>query len=112
MIQFRTPTDVQVDTTKLQALVSALPTNPMGGWFDLPEAYDRAELAAIQAAAAKIQQTSEYLVCIGIGGSSLRHRGLSDALPPPSCAGGPPPPSPPPPLSREAPRGDLPRRAA
>ena len=64
MIQFRTPTDVQVDTAKLQALVSALPTNPMGGWFDLPETYDRTELAAIQAAAAKIQATSEYLVCI------------------------------------------------
>ena len=84
MIQFRTPTDVQVDTTKLQALVSALPTNPMGGWFDLPEAYDRAELAAIQAAAAKIQQTSEYLVCIGIGGSYLGHRALSEALRPTS----------------------------
>ena len=84
MIQFRTPTDVQVDTAKLQALVSALPTNPMGGWFDLPETYDRAELAAIQAAATKIQQTSEYLVCIGIGGSYLGHRALSEALRPTS----------------------------
>ena len=84
MIQFRTPTDVQVDTAKLQALVSALPTNPMGGWFDLPEAYDRTELAAIQAAAAKIQQASEYLVCIGIGGSYLGHRALSEALRPTS----------------------------
>ena len=84
MIQFRTPTDVQVDTAKLQTLVSALPTNPMGGWFDLPETYDRAELAAIQAAAAKIQQTSEYLVCIGIGGSYLGHRALFEALRPTS----------------------------
>ena len=84
MIQFRTPTDVQVDTAKLQTLISALPTNPMGGWFDLPETYDRAELAAIQAAAAKIQQTSEYLVCIGIGGSYLGHRALSEALRPTS----------------------------
>lgn len=84
MIQFRTPTDVQVDTAKLQALVSALPTNPMGGWFDLPETYDRTELAAIQAAAAKIQETSEYLVCIGIGGSYLGHRALSEALRPTS----------------------------
>lgn len=84
MIQFRTPTDVQVDTAKLQALVSALPTNPMGGWFDLPETYDRTELAAIQATAAKIQQTSEYLVCIGIGGSYLGHRALSEALRPTS----------------------------
>lgn len=84
MIQFRTPTDVQVDTAKLQALISALPTNPMGGWFDLPETYDRTELAAIQAAAAKIQATSEYLVCIGIGGSYLGHRALSEALRPTS----------------------------
>lgn len=84
MIQFRTPTDVQVDTAKLQTLVSALPTNPMGGWFDLPENYDRTELAAIQAAAAKIQATSEYLVCIGIGGSYLGHRALSEALRPTS----------------------------
>lgn len=84
MIQFRTPTDVQVDTAKLRTLVSALPTNPMGGWFDLPETYDRTELAAIQAAAAKIQATSEYLVCIGIGGSYLGHRALSEALRPTS----------------------------
>ena len=84
MVQFRTPTDVQVDTAKLQALVSALPTNPMGGWFDLPETYDRTELAAIQAAAVKIQQTSEYLVCIGIGGSYLGHCALSEALRPTS----------------------------
>lgn len=86
MIQFRTPTDVQVDTAKLQTLISALPTNPMGGWFDLPETYDRTELAAIQAAAAKIQATSEYLVCIGIGGSYLGHRALSEALRPTSGA--------------------------
>lgn len=41
------------------------------GWVDLPNAYDIAEFARIQAAAQKIQSDSEVLIVIGIGGSYL-----------------------------------------
>ncbi len=46
----------------------------MLGWHDLPDAYDREEFARIQRAAKKIQQQSEVLVAIGIGGSYLGAR--------------------------------------
>jgi glucose-6-phosphate isomerase len=46
----------------------------MLGWLDLPEAYDREEFARIQAAAKRIQEQSEVLVAIGIGGSYLGAR--------------------------------------
>lgn len=50
------------------------------GWVHLPRDYDRAEFARIQAAAARIRQTSQALVVIGIGGSYLGARGVIDCL--------------------------------
>jgi len=50
------------------------------GWVHLPRDYDRAEFSRIQAAAARIQQTSKALVVIGIGGSYLGARGVIDCL--------------------------------
>lgn len=41
------------------------------GWIDLPVNYDKDEFARIKKAAQKIQNDSEVLVCIGIGGSYL-----------------------------------------
>jgi glucose-6-phosphate isomerase len=52
----------------------------MSGWVDLPENYDRDEYARIKAAAEKINGDSDYLVCIGIGGSYLGHRAAIEAL--------------------------------
>ena len=46
----------------------------MLGWLDLPETYDRDEFARIKAAAKRIQEQSEVLVAIGIGGSYLGAR--------------------------------------
>ena len=46
----------------------------MLGWLDLPETYDRDEFASIKAAAKRIQEQSEVLVAIGIGGSYLGAR--------------------------------------
>ena len=51
-----------------------------GGWVDLPIAYDKDEFARIKSAAAKINSDSDYLVCIGIGGSYLGHRAVIEAL--------------------------------
>lgn len=43
----------------------------MLGWLELPYAYDKEEFARIKAAARRIQEQSQVLVVIGIGGSYL-----------------------------------------
>lgn len=50
------------------------------GWLDLPVNYDKAEFARIKKAAQKIQNDSEVLVCIGIGGSYLGAQAAIDFL--------------------------------
>jgi glucose-6-phosphate isomerase len=54
--------------------------NYFTGWVDLPTKYDRQEFQAILNAAQKIQDTSEVLVVIGIGGSYLGARAAIDLL--------------------------------
>ncbi len=44
------------------------------GWLTLPEDYDKAEFEAIKKAAEKIQNNSQVLIVIGIGGSYLGAR--------------------------------------
>ena len=65
---------------EMQAMVNAANTelrdgtgagNDFRGWLDLPVGYDKDEFARIKKAAKKIQNDSEVLVCIGIGGSYL-----------------------------------------
>lgn len=84
MIEFKTDRPQAVDAERAKAVLAEIRQDPMGGWFDLPEHYDRSELAAIQAAAQQIQANSQFLVCIGIGGSYLGHRALIEALRPTS----------------------------
>ena len=72
----------QVDTDKVSQILAEIQKDPMGGWFDLPKRVDMAELARIKEAAKKINDESEYLVCIGIGGSYLGHRAIIEALRP------------------------------
>ena len=50
------------------------------GWLDLPTNYDKKELEKIKKAAKKIQNDSEILVVIGIGGSYLGARAVIEAL--------------------------------
>lgn len=50
------------------------------GWVDLPINYDKEEFGRIEKAAKRIQETSEVLVVIGIGGSYLGSRAVIDAL--------------------------------
>ena len=54
--------------------------NDFLGWIDLPVAYDKEEFARIKQAAAKIQNDSEVLVVIGIGGSYLGARAAIEFL--------------------------------
>ena len=56
------------------------PGGDFTGWVYLPRDYDKEEFARIQAAAKKIQQQSQVLVVIGIGGSYLGARAVIDLL--------------------------------
>ena len=74
----------EVDEVKTKKILTEIAKDPMGGWFMLPTKYDMSEFAKIKEAAKKIQEESEYLVCIGIGGSYLGHRAIIEALRPKS----------------------------
>ena len=54
--------------------------NDFLGWIDLPVDYDKEEFARIKAAAKKIQEDSEVLLVIGIGGSYLGARAAVEFL--------------------------------
>ncbi len=54
--------------------------NTFLGWMDLPVNYDKEEFMRIKAAAKKIQQNSDVLIVIGIGGSYLGARAVIEAL--------------------------------
>jgi glucose-6-phosphate isomerase len=71
-----------VDEARLSQILAEIRSDAMGGWLDLPKRVDMAELVRIKEAAKKINDESEYLVCIGIGGSYLGHRAIIEALRP------------------------------
>ena len=50
------------------------------GWLELPTNYDKEEFERIKRAATKIQNDSDVLVVIGIGGSYLGARAVIDSL--------------------------------
>ncbi len=54
--------------------------NDFLGWIDLPVEYDKDEFERIKKAAKKIQDNSDVLIVIGIGGSYLGARACIDAL--------------------------------
>ena len=72
----------QVETDKMAHILEELRSDAMGGWIDLPKTIDQEEIRRIKEAAATINGNSEYLVCIGIGGSYLGHRAVIEALRP------------------------------
>ncbi|AME09227.1 MULTISPECIES: glucose-6-phosphate isomerase [Gemella] len=54
--------------------------NDFLGWLDLPTNYDKEEFSRIKIAAKKIQENSDVLVVIGIGGSYLGARAAIEML--------------------------------
>ena len=76
--------DSKVDTERTADILKDIAKDKMGGWFNLPRKIDMGEFVRIKEAAKKIQDESEYLVCIGIGGSYLGHRAIIEALRPKS----------------------------
>lgn len=86
MIEFKYAKGI-VDEGKYQetidearAYVARAEQDAFGGWVNLPINYDKKEFKRIKKAAKKINQDSDYLVCIGIGGSYLGHRAVIEAL--------------------------------
>ena len=68
----------KIDETR--TYVAKAEQDAFGGWVNLPINYDKVEFERIKKAAKKINDNSDYLVCIGIGGSYLGHRAVIEAL--------------------------------
>ncbi len=78
MLTLKTEKKFAVDAAQVMGLREKIQKDNFGGWTRAgvgPE-----ELAKIKKAAKKIQKESDYLVCIGIGGSYLGHRAVIEAL--------------------------------
>jgi glucose-6-phosphate isomerase len=71
---------VQVEAAKDVLVSKTGAGNDFLGWIDLPVAYDKEEFDRIQKAAKKIQNDSEVLLVIGIGGSYLGARAAIEFL--------------------------------
>ncbi|MBD5067912.1 MAG: glucose-6-phosphate isomerase [Alistipes sp.] len=54
--------------------------NDFLGWVHLPSSISDADLAAIEAAAAKLRSKADLIVCIGIGGSYLGAKAVLEAM--------------------------------
>jgi len=72
--------EYQKKIDEARTYVARAEQDDFGGWVNLPINYNKTEFERIKKAAAKINEDSEYLVCIGIGGSYLGHRAVIEAL--------------------------------
>lgn len=73
-------TDFEAKLAEARNYVARAQQDDFGGWVDLPVKYDKDEFARIKQAAKQINADSDYLICIGIGGSYLGHRAVIEAL--------------------------------
>lgn len=68
------------ENAKEELLAKTGAGNDFLGWIDLPVNYDKEEFSRIQKAAKKIQEDSDVLLVIGIGGSYLGARAAIEFL--------------------------------
>ena len=78
--EFVSKDDLNTEIDLARSFVPRAQEDAFGGWVDLPVNYDKDEFFRIKKAAERINLNSEYLVCIGIGGSYLGHRAVISAL--------------------------------
>ena len=71
---------IDLDYSLARELIDNIKSDPMGDWFNLPETFPNDTLDKIKKVAKKVQDNSDYLVCIGIGGSYLGARAIYEAL--------------------------------
>ena len=74
----------KIDENRLTEILGEIKNDEMSGWVDLPLKITTEEIKKIHETAEKIQNDSEVLVCVGIGGSYLGHRAIIEALRPKS----------------------------
>lgn len=77
---FASEDELKAEIERARTFVQKAQEDEFGGWVDLPVNYDKEEFARIKKAAERINLNSEFLVCIGIGGSYLGHRAVISAL--------------------------------
>lgn len=63
---------------KVNSIVESLKKNNMTGWLDCPSKGE--EIEKIKKIVERLKEHSEYLICIGIGGSYLGAKAIIDAL--------------------------------
>lgn len=80
MIEFTPDQPVAVNLNTVEVALSQIRNHSMSGWLTLPDDFNREELEKIKASARQIQENSDFLVCIGIGGSYLGHKAIIEAL--------------------------------
>jgi glucose-6-phosphate isomerase len=80
LTDFISSAEIEIEQEKVKPILDELQKDPMAGWIELPDQDNHEELAQIQKAAHKIQQNSNILVCIGIGGSYLGAKAVLDVL--------------------------------
>ena len=71
---------IDIDYKLAGELIARIKKNPMGDWFMLPEDFSAREFRRIKEVAKRVHDSSDYLVCIGIGGSYLGARAVYEAL--------------------------------
>ncbi|MBQ3464277.1 glucose-6-phosphate isomerase [Candidatus Saccharibacteria bacterium] len=72
--------DIDLDYNFALELLDDIKSDQMGDWFNFPDVRPDAELEKIKSVAKKVQENSDFLVCIGIGGSYLGARAVYEAL--------------------------------
>ena len=72
--------EIDLDYDLALELIDEIKNDPMGAWFDLPDNFSNSELTRIKEIAKDVSKTSDFLVCIGIGGSYLGARAVYEAL--------------------------------
>ena len=77
---FASEDDLSAEIERARTFVQRAQEDEFGGWVDLPINYNKEEFERIKKSAERINLNSEYLVCIGIGGSYLGHRAVISAL--------------------------------
>jgi len=80
MVKFELDQPVAVNLNAANVALSEIRNDPMSGWLTLPDNYNREEIEHIKEAARQIREQSDFLVCIGIGGSYLGHKAIIEAL--------------------------------
>lgn len=74
--------EIDLDYDLALEIIDEIKNDPMGAWFDLPDNFPESELLRIKEVSKKVNETSDFLVCIGIGGSYLGTRAVYEALSP------------------------------